>query len=207
MIYGAQCVLPIELEITSWNALNWEDVRTTADLLTLRAKQLERRDEDLEGVTARLQRMREKSAENKDWLENATDSEFKEGDLVLLYNSRYEGDRSIVRKLAFWWLGPFKVIEANNEKGYYRIAELDGTTKQGTISGRRLKPFKNRTERIRIRDTLRDVEALDGGDRDVVMEDEPTEELGERLSESSDEDLQEYIPRGQKFAVVIPSGK
>jgi hypothetical protein len=61
-----RAVLPIELEAPTWNVLPWEEVRDTADLLAVRARQLERREEDLEEARLHLQRVRES---NKDYFD------------------------------------------------------------------------------------------------------------------------------------------
>ena len=55
---GSKPVLFIELEIPTWRILSWSKVHSTADLLAMRARQLQRRDEDLEEATLHLQRMR-----------------------------------------------------------------------------------------------------------------------------------------------------
>ena len=57
MVCGQDPVLPIELEFPTWEILPWKDVHTTADLLALRARQLERRDEDLEEAVLHLHSM------------------------------------------------------------------------------------------------------------------------------------------------------
>jgi hypothetical protein len=48
--YLDRAVLPIELEVPTWSVLSWEEIRDTADLLAVRARQLERREEDLEEI-------------------------------------------------------------------------------------------------------------------------------------------------------------
>ena len=50
----------------------------------------------------------------------------------------------MARTLAFWWLGPYKIIRAIYAKECYRLAELDGSELQGTYSGRRLKLYTSR---------------------------------------------------------------
>ncbi len=119
ILYGYRCVLPIETRIPSWSTLPWTSVRSREDLLAMRAQQMQRRDEDLEEAAARLQRMREQGKEAWDQAMDAKESAFQIDDLVLLYNSRYQNDDSIVRKLAFWWLGPYRVVYADNRKGTY----------------------------------------------------------------------------------------
>ena len=61
--HGAEAILPIELDIPTWKTLPWLEVRTTDELLALRARQIQRRDEDLEEAALYLQRMREKGKE------------------------------------------------------------------------------------------------------------------------------------------------
>ena len=144
LMMGWKCVLPIEAKVTTWNTLPWSTVRTRADLLAMRSLQLLRRDEDLEEAVAHLERKRREGKEYQDDRTNAIDRGYKKGDLVLLHDSRYKEDNSASRKLSFWWLGPYRVVEANTKKGNYRLAELDGSEMEGTITGRRLKPYKER---------------------------------------------------------------
>lgn len=55
MVCGTEPVLPIELDISTWRILPWAEVHTTADLLEMRARQLQRRDENMEEATLLLQ--------------------------------------------------------------------------------------------------------------------------------------------------------
>ena len=194
LLYGYECVLPIETRIPTWTTLSWGKVVSTADLLAMRTRQLQQRDIDLDEASARIERMRNKSKEYWDDSHHAQDRVFRPGDLVLLYNSRYENDYSLNRKLAFWWLGPYRVWGATASKGTYTIEELDGTMKSGTVPGRRLKPFYSRdcSDEPDIRTNTTATNTSDS----------------EADSESSEKDvpipLQDYIPEGHDFAVVIP---
>lgn len=58
MICGAKLVLPIKLDILIWRIFPWEQVHLTADLLEIRARQLQRRDADMEEATLLFQQMR-----------------------------------------------------------------------------------------------------------------------------------------------------
>lgn len=44
-------------------------------------------------------------------------------------------------KLDYKWMGPYKIKEAWLYKGTYKLEELDGTEKAGTVAGNRLKLF------------------------------------------------------------------
>ena len=172
LIYGRSCVLPIEAKVPSWTTLPWSKVRSTADLLALRALQLLQRDIDLEEAALRLRRMREQSKEYSDVSKRAEDKVFRGGDLVLLHDTRYKDDYSSDRKLDFWWQGPYKVTEADPLKGVYRLQELDGSNRAGTVSGRRLKLHVERETGAarKYLDILADLEGHDLSESDAEDE-------------------------------------
>ena len=60
MVVGQDPVLPIELKVPIWRILPWNKVQSTADLLAMRARQLERRDEDMDEAILHLERMRKR---------------------------------------------------------------------------------------------------------------------------------------------------
>ena len=55
---GNEAVLPIELEIPTWRIMPWTKVHSTGELLAMRARQIQRRDEDMTETALYLQRMR-----------------------------------------------------------------------------------------------------------------------------------------------------
>ena len=63
------------------------------------------------------------------------------GNLVLLHDAKQEIDMSSAFKLAYRWLGPYRVTYADAVKGTYMLEELDGVAKKGTFAGHRLKKF------------------------------------------------------------------
>ncbi len=48
------------------------------------------------------------------------------------------------RKLAFKWLGPYRISDVVKDKGMYMLEELDGSQLAGTFAGNRLKTFHPR---------------------------------------------------------------
>lgn len=144
VVYGREAVLPIELKFRTWRILGWAKVRDRAELLALRARQLQGRDEDLEEVRLRKQRKRMEGKEAFDATRQIRWAEIKEGDLVLRHDSIAEIDMSRNRKLSYKWLGPYRVQKAIPEKGTYILEEFDGTKLSGTYSGNRLKKFVER---------------------------------------------------------------
>ena len=99
---GSELVLPIELEIPTWRILPWNEVHSTCELLAMRARQLQRRDEDLEEAVLHLQRMRLEEKERHDEKNRIQDTELIAGDVVLLHNTRREKDISIKLFLNGW---------------------------------------------------------------------------------------------------------
>ena len=47
LVFGPDCVLPIELKAASWAIIGWEKVRILEDLLTTPARQLERNEDHI----------------------------------------------------------------------------------------------------------------------------------------------------------------
>lgn len=144
IVCGQEPVLPIDLEILTWRILLWGQVTNTSELLALRARQLEQRDNDIEEAAFHLQRMREKGKEVFDNTHHLRVDELKKADLVLLFDNERQKDMSSSVKLASKWNGPYKIHQAISEKGTYLLAELDGAVLAGTFAGNRLKKFHPR---------------------------------------------------------------
>lgn len=140
ILFGQEAVLPIELEVPTWATLSWEKVDNTLDLLALRARQIERRDSDMEEAMLRLQRMRFNNKEYFDSIHRVLQESLSPDDMVLLHNTIKEADLSRNNTLRFRWLGPYRIHEARNN-GSYLIKELDGTVCTESVAGNRLKRF------------------------------------------------------------------
>jgi hypothetical protein len=144
LVSGQQHILPIELSIPTWQTLPWTEVYDTPTLLAMRARQFDRRDERFRESIDRTIRLRH---ENKEYFDNSKvlrPTKLSKGDLVLLRDSFYDNDRSTLTKFLPKWKGPFR-ISSVNEKGWYRLEELDGTTFRSHTPGNRLKAFHQRT--------------------------------------------------------------
>ena len=99
--YGQRPLLPIELEIPTWSVMNWDEVRTQADLVAMRARVLERREEDLEEARCHLRRMREANKERYNLVNRVRDGRVKTRMLVLLHCYETNVDMSRLKKLTF----------------------------------------------------------------------------------------------------------
>lgn len=112
VLCGSEPVLPIELEIPTWRILPWNEVHTTEELLAMRARQIQRRDEDLEEAILHLQRRRMDGKEDFDDTHQIRVAELEKGDLILLHDTKRDAVMSTAVKLAYRWLGPYRIHEA-----------------------------------------------------------------------------------------------
>lgn len=144
--YAARPVLPIDLDVPTWMVMNWDDVKNYEDLIAMRARILERRDEDVAEVAAYLKRMRQANKDDFDAKHRTRPERLQKGQLVLLRNTERDVDMSTKQKLAFRWLGPYVVRDVVEEKGTYLLCEVgnDGAQLRGTFAGNRLIPFRQR---------------------------------------------------------------
>jgi len=174
----------------------------------MRARQLLRRDEDLEEARLHLQRMREQGKDLWDAEHTMQPTVIEAGHFVLVHDTQREKDVSSNRKLKYRWLGPYKVAEAIHEKGTYILQELDGSRLRGTFAGNRLKPFYPRFE-LDIGEHAA-TPSVQGTNTTLWGDDAEDEDNGNEKGEDGDDDDEEdrenqlAIPRGQQFAVVVP---
>ncbi len=155
---GSEPVLPIELEIPTWQILSLSEVHSIADLLAMRARQLQRRDEDVEEATLHLQRI---CLERKEWHDlkhGIRKKELAVGSIVLLYDTRRE--KSMSRKLAFTWLSPYQIFDEVRDKGMYILEKLDGSQLAGIFAGDRLKE-------VHLQQRLQLDHVLDQSDKEI----------------------------------------
>ena len=148
-VCGIDAVLPIDLEVPTWASLPWETVETRAELIAMRARQINQRDQDISEAMLRLNRLREQNKEYLDAHKNLRTGPLQEKDMVLLHDTRLEDDLTSKNKLRFRWTGPYR-IKKDFGNGAYEIAELDGTIYRQmnpdstAINGSRLKRFHYR---------------------------------------------------------------
>ena len=81
-------MLPVETEAMTWAMVNWKQVQTRDQLLAARARQFERREEDLRTAADRIKSSCQNNKEFFDKKRRKRKRSLKKGDMVLLYNSR-----------------------------------------------------------------------------------------------------------------------
>ena len=151
----------------------------------MRARQLQRRDKDLQEAALYLRRSREQDKDNFDSRKRLRVKNLNVGDLVLLHNTKLKYQYS--HKLDYCWLRPYRLADLVRDKGTYLLEELDGARLQSTYAGNRLKFFYTR------------------GPIDVQqMTINKKREEANLTDEADQSDLQAHIPEGWNMAVVIP---
>jgi len=142
LVFGQDCVLSIELTAASWATVNWNRIKTRAELLAAQAKQLARKEEYVREAqeNIRKSRLRNKAYFDKNRLERI--DQIGVGDLVLLYNS--ELDKQWSQKLCNKWLGPYRIRQIAQDRGTYLLEELDRTKLEGIFAGDHVKRFHPR---------------------------------------------------------------
>jgi hypothetical protein len=146
--FGEHPVLPFDYDEATWLVRGWERVRTTADLLAMRMRQLEKRDEDVEMALERIKIARKRSVDDRNEafshvLQDKINRPLRPGDLVLVKNSALEVQHG--RKMEDRWLGPFRMVQRTSQ-GAYVLEELDGTRLKLSIAGNRVKRYYQRED-------------------------------------------------------------
>jgi hypothetical protein len=140
----SESMLSIELEISIWRILLWQKIHTIEDLLTMRARQLQRRNENMNEARNLLKRMRKQDKKYFDSKHFTTDKNINKNDLVLFHDTQHENDRSINRKLKYRWRRSFRIKEVIQNKEIYLLQKLDETNLAEIFVENRIKKFHQR---------------------------------------------------------------
>ncbi|KAL3697011.1 hypothetical protein R1sor_011087 [Riccia sorocarpa] len=143
LIQGQKSIMPVEELIPTWSMLPWVDNLTREELLELRIRQLEQRDEDVKLALERLKTARLKNKDTFDKKHRLRPRAIEEGDWVLVYDNSLDNQHSALRKFSRCWFGPYVVVQVL-DNATYLLRELDGTPLRVPIAGKRVKIFKRR---------------------------------------------------------------
>ena len=91
--------MPIEETMISWSNLPWGEDMEREDLLALRIRQLERRQEDIDIATEKLKNARLRNKELFDKKHRLRPKDIKEGDWVLVYDNNVDNQYTAMRKM------------------------------------------------------------------------------------------------------------
>jgi len=142
LVYGRDCLLPVEFSVESWSVVDWEgEVQSHEDLLLARMRQL---DERVLSEVRAAENLRDSRLASKAYFDQTKNlrpesQQLHIGDLVLVHDTRHANDRSRSRKLGFPWFGPYRIREIAPNSMHYYLDELDGTQLKRSFAGNHLK--------------------------------------------------------------------
>ena len=144
MAHGTEPTLPFDLTLATFLIPDIAKPLPTNELIAIRARQLEKREEDLAAILSNVLRSRFESVHQFEKAHAATikNHDFKPGTLVLVRNSSIETD--LGRKTKPRYYGPMVVIR-RTPNGSYRLAELDGAISKLRYAAFRLVPYHARS--------------------------------------------------------------
>ena len=176
MAHGIEPILPFDITLATFLVPDLSSPLSTADLIAIRARQLQLREEDLASIRNNVVKSRLSAALalEKRFAHGTKPPSFTLGDLVLVRNSATETTH--LRKMKPRYLGPMVVVK-KTRNGAYRLAELDGAVSRLRFAAFRLVPYHARSRSVisvtRLLDPD-DLEALnnaiedqDGADEDA----------------------------------------
>ena len=156
LLHGVEPVLPFDLTEATFLVEGFQKGMSSEDLLSLRIRQLAKRDSDLEHAAEilRQSRLRSKEEFERRYARRIKKSTFQPGDLVLIRNSRVE--KELNRKSKPRYLGPFEVVR-RTQGGSYVVRELDGSTRSQGVAAFRMLPYYPRDGSILPRAELDEI--------------------------------------------------
>lgn len=145
MAHGIEPVLPFDLAEATYLTKALQPWMSTEDLIEVRARQLQKRPEDLEAMAQRMKIARMNSVKEfeKRFANTIHDYNITPGTLVLIRNTRIE--KELNRKAKPRYLGPMIVVK-RGAKGAYTVAELDGAVALLKVAQFRVIPYWPRYE-------------------------------------------------------------
>ena len=143
LLHATDPVLPFDLTEATFLVDGYRSGMSTAELLALRARQIERHEDDIKKAAATLQkaRFRSKQQFERRFKRKLSNIQHKPHALVIVFNSEVE--YKLNRKHQDKYLGPYEVIR-RTRNGAYWLKELDGAIHRTPYAARRLLPFITR---------------------------------------------------------------
>jgi hypothetical protein len=125
LVYRRDCILPVELSVTSWSLIDWDNIKDHEDLILARMQQL---DEQTLELSQAVESLRNSRKANKAYFDHNS--------------AKFKTDKPLrIAKLEDRWLGPYRIREVAASSMFYLLEELDGTPLAATFAGDRLKKF------------------------------------------------------------------
>jgi hypothetical protein len=134
LVYGLEAVVPMEYLVPILRIATFIDMDDTS-IVKNKLMQLVELEEDrfIAGFHQQVQKEREKAYHDKHIKKKA----FKQGDLVLVYDSKFIKHPG---KFKTHWMGPYEVAYVT-KGGYVKLKTLNGEWKEGLVNGSQLKLY------------------------------------------------------------------
>lgn len=197
LLHGVHPVLPFDLLEATAMVDGFRSGMTTAELLALRIRQLEKRQEDLDRAAELLaqSRLRSKEQFEKRFRRRLFTEDHQEGDLVLVRNTTVE--KSMNRKSKPRYLGPFEVVK-RTPGGSYVLKELDGSIWSQKVAAFRILPYvlrdDNRLKELQTHmpDVPPDIEVIEAwAEDDLDLNEDDNDEIYANDEEEDPEELEQ----------------
>ena len=117
LLYEHDAILFIEIKYLTWYIMNWNKIRNIENLLTMRVKQFQRKDENFKKAALHLKRMRKKNKELFNDKYQLQKIFLNADDLMLKYDIKFDNKYDF--KLVFRWHESFWIQRANSMKDIY----------------------------------------------------------------------------------------
>jgi hypothetical protein len=136
LVYGQEAVVPLEFFVPNLHVATIANM-TERGTVQERLSQLMPMEEDriLAGFHQEVQKARDKAWHDR----HIKRKSFKEGDVVLVYDSK---SLQHLGKLRMHWLGPYEV-KTVTDGGAVQLKDLEGTKLRGMINGNRLELYRD----------------------------------------------------------------
>jgi hypothetical protein len=139
-----ESMLSFELKISIWRILFWQEIHIIENLLTMRARQLQRRNENMNKTKNLLKWMRKQEKKYFNSKHFAANKNINKNDLVFFHDIQHKNDRSINRKLKYKWRESFRIKKVIQNKEIYLLQKLDEINLIEIFVENRIKKFHQR---------------------------------------------------------------
>ena len=180
LLHGVDPVLPFDLTEATFMISGYRAGLTSAELLALRIRQLDKRPEDIQRAAEAVKRSRiaSKAQFEKRFRHRILKMPIEPGQLVLVRNS--ERDGPMPDKYSPRYLGPY-IVDRRTKGGSYVLKELDGTFIRRAVAAMRLLPYKPRVPKHLQSEEISDESGSDSSDSSASTEDSEPEDDPEWL--------------------------
>lgn len=140
LLHGVHPVLPLDLAEATFMVEGFREGMSSADLLALRIRQLERHPEDIARAAKKLReaRLRSKAQFERRYHKKIRRKMYSRGDPVLIRNTMIE--KELNRKTKPRYLGPF-IVDRRTKGGSYVLKEMNGVFMRQGVAAFRLYPY------------------------------------------------------------------